>query len=253
MEVIILAAGMGSRLRPYTENTPKCMVELHGKPLLTHQVDVLKAAGLKNITAIGGYLKDQLHTVVDKVLVNEKFADTNMVESLMCAGKILKKGCVISYGDIVYSKAMLEAILGEDSDIAVAVDDNWLDYWKARFDNPLLDAETLKMSLNDELIEIGGKPVALASIESQYIGLIKVNAIGGNKIIETYKSCKKNGLMNGKPIHNAYMTDLLQQMIDEGVKIKALRTTDLWLEIDTTDDLESEITLERIKKIKNGL
>ena len=59
--------------------------------------------------------------------------------------------------------------------------------------------------------------------------------------------------MNGKPIHNAYMTDLLQQMIDEGVKIKALQMTDLWVEIDTTDDLESEITLERIKKIKNGL
>ena len=43
--MIILAAGTGSRLRPYTENRPKCMVELHGKPLLEHQLDILRAAG----------------------------------------------------------------------------------------------------------------------------------------------------------------------------------------------------------------
>ena len=229
------------------------MVELHGKPLLMHQVDILRAAGLTNITAIGGYLKDQLYSAVDKVLVNEKFATTNMVESLMCASKILHKGCVISYGDIVYSKSILEALLVEGSDIAVVVDDNWLDYWKARSDNPLLDAETLRMGKNGDLIEIGAKPASLRSIESQYIGLIKVNAIGGRKVVETYKRCSKNGLMNGKPIQTAYMTDLIQQMIDDGIKIKALRTTGLWIEIDTTDDLKSEITLERLKRIKNEL
>ena len=181
MEVIILAAGTGSRLRPYTENRPKCMVEPHGKPLLEHQLDILRAAGLISITAIGGYLKDQLYSVVDKVLVNEKFATTNMVESLMCASKILHKGCVISYGDIVYSKSMLEALLAERSDIAVVVDDNWLDYWKARSDNPLLDAETLRIGKNGNILEIGARPASLRSIDAQYIGLIKVNAIGGAK------------------------------------------------------------------------
>ena len=59
--------------------------------------------------------------------------------------------------------------------------------------------------------------------------------------------------MNGKPIQNAYLTDLIQQMIDDGIKIKALRTTGVWIEVDTTDDLRSEITLERVKKIKNEL
>jgi L-glutamine-phosphate cytidylyltransferase len=229
------------------------MVELHGKPLLMHQVDILRAAGLTNITAIGGYLKDQLYSVVDKVIVNEKFATTNMVESLMCASKTVQRGCVISYGDIVYSKALLEVLLAEDSDITVVVDDNWLEYWETRSDNPLLDAETLKFSVTNDLTEIGGKPVSLDEIESQYIGLIKVNARGGSKITETYKRCSKNGLMNGKSFQNAYMTDLLQQMINDGIKIKALRTTELWVEIDTTDDLMSEITSERLKKIKNGL
>jgi len=60
MRVIILAAGQGTRLRPFTDDRPKCLVELHGRPLLHRQLDVLRAAGLNDIALVGGYRADCL-------------------------------------------------------------------------------------------------------------------------------------------------------------------------------------------------
>ena len=58
-KAIILAAGVGSRLRPYTDDCPKGMVEVNGKPILEHQFETLKQAGVNEIIVVCGYLKDK--------------------------------------------------------------------------------------------------------------------------------------------------------------------------------------------------
>ncbi|MBK1652709.1 sugar phosphate nucleotidyltransferase [Halorhodospira halochloris] len=60
MRAIILAAGQGTRLRPLTDDRPKCMVELEGKPLLEHQLEVLRGAGIEDIHVVGGYRAEWL-------------------------------------------------------------------------------------------------------------------------------------------------------------------------------------------------
>ena len=60
MKAIILAAGKGTRLRPFNETKPKCLVELAGKSLLQHQLDTLSKCGITDIHVIGGYNADQL-------------------------------------------------------------------------------------------------------------------------------------------------------------------------------------------------
>ena len=60
MKAIILAAGMGSRLKPLTDSMPKCMLEIAGKPLLHHQISTLRRAGVRNIIVVGGYLAECL-------------------------------------------------------------------------------------------------------------------------------------------------------------------------------------------------
>ena len=89
MRAIILAAGEGARLRPYTLDRPKCLVELGGKPLLTHQVDVLKTAGIKNITVLTGYRADQIKALGYPTLHNPDYTHTNMVATLMCSAELL--------------------------------------------------------------------------------------------------------------------------------------------------------------------
>ena len=84
MKAVILCAGVGSRLRPYTSTKPKCLVELDGYSLIERQVKVLKYSGIDNIIFIGGYLSGELKkfTKSAPLIVNDKYHSTNMLYSL---------------------------------------------------------------------------------------------------------------------------------------------------------------------------
>ena len=60
MKAIIIAAGMGQRLRPYTADRPKCMVEINGRSLIERQVEAYRAAGIDEINVIRGYRGRQI-------------------------------------------------------------------------------------------------------------------------------------------------------------------------------------------------
>ena len=108
---LILAAGEGTRLRPYTYDCPKGLVSLVGKPLVSHQIDTLKNCGIDDIAIATGYKAEKFASLGCQMFHNERFASTNMVESLFSARPFLEqaKGDVlISYGDIVYQQKNLE-------------------------------------------------------------------------------------------------------------------------------------------------
>src|SRR5450830_115957 len=143
MRVIILAAGQGTRLRPYTNDRPKCMVELLGKPLLHRQLEVLRAAGINDVALVGGYCAEGLHAEGVEVVLNPRYAQTNMVATLFCAEALMVPGqdLLIAYGDIIYEPRVLEAVLQGDAQLSVAIDRQWRRFWEIRIENPLADAE----------------------------------------------------------------------------------------------------------------
>ena len=167
MKVIILAAGEGKRLRPYTQDRPKCMVEIEGVTLIDRQIEVLKSVGLNDILIIGGYKADMLRRTDTKLKINPRYQETNMVWTLFCAEEELSGDIVISYGDIVYSKEILQKLISSDSDISITIDKDWENYWSARNENPLDDAETLKLSDDGLVSEIGKKPQSINEIDGQ--------------------------------------------------------------------------------------
>lgn len=251
MRCIILAAGQGTRLRPYTNSLPKCMVELKGRSLIRYHIDILNACGIDNILAVGGYFSKKLLTVFSEIKENKQFENTNMVYTLMCAKDELLEGAIVAYGDIVYSKNILKKLMSHECDISVVVDDNWLSYWKRRNPNILEDAETLKINENGYLEEIGAVAESIDEIQSQYIGLIKVSQKGAKKLIDLYHTCVDGGYINNKPYRQAYLTDLLQHAIDANIRVCALRCCDPWIEVDTVEDLKNPLTAERLDLILN--
>ncbi|EHE51606.1 licC protein [Streptococcus pneumoniae 2081074] len=78
MKAIILAAGLGTRLRPMTENTPKALVQVNQKPLIEYQIEFLKEKGINDIIIIVGYLKEQF----DYLKENTVFASFSMINTL---------------------------------------------------------------------------------------------------------------------------------------------------------------------------
>lgn len=252
IKAIILAAGEGTRLRPYTENKPKCLVEVNGVSLLDRQLAVLNSAGIDEITLIGGYKSSMLNRKGIGLRLNADYAKTNMVWTLFSAESDLEGDILICYGDIVYSRDILLQLLKSDSDIAVTIDLEWESYWRARNENPLDDAETLKLDSKGQITEIGLKPNSVSEIQGQYMGLIKLSPEGVKIFKEAFDHGKTNGLV-GKNVENAYMTDLLMSIIDAGYRVQSIPIQSPWVEVDTVSDLTSNITRERLIKIEADL
>lgn len=250
LKVVILAAGEGTRLRPYTLDRPKCMVEIDGVSLIDRQLEVLKSEGIGDIVIIGGYKSEMLKRGDIKLKVNDRYFETNMVWTLFSAEEELEGDVIVSYGDIVYSKNILKALIKSKADIAVTIDMKWEGYWRERNENPLDDAETLKLRKDGTISEIGQKPSSLEEIEGQYMGLMKFSSEGVRQIKSAFHSALESGKLLGKEVENSYMTDLLQSIVNIGGKVASVQIDEDWVEVDTVEDLHAPITLERVKRIR---
>ena len=252
-KVILLVAGEGKRLRPYTLDRPKCMGEIDSISLIDRQLSVLKAEGLDNIVMVGGYKSEVLKREGVKLKLNPRYYETNMVWTLFSVEEELDGDVIVSYGDIVYSREILQALLESTADIAVIIDKEWEGYWRARNEDPLDDAETLKLRADGTIREIGQSPQALDEIEGQYIGLMKFSAQGVSQMKETFYAAVESGELLGKPIENSYMTDLLQALINSDKLVTSIPVYGDWVEIDTVSDLKSQVTLERVISIGESI
>jgi choline kinase len=182
-------------------------------------------------------------------VVNENYANTNMVESLICARSKFAASTIISYGDIVYERSVLTKLIAADDSIAVVVDENWKRYWELRFVNPLDDAESLKIDSEGYLTSIGQKEISFESIAAQYIGLMKFQSDGVRALERFYDDAKRGAasrllpVRNGSSFEQIYMTDLLQGLINAGHKLKAIPIKGGWLEIDSLTDYETYLRM----------
>lgn len=239
MRTIILAAGEGNRLRPHTLDRPKCMVELLGYPIVMRQLDTLRDAGVEDITLVTGYRAEMLNGFGVATRHNPEFASTNMVYTLMCARDLLdgKDDVLIAYADIVYEGRVLDAILSSESPISTTVDSDWQKLWGNRNEDPLTDAETLRLDDDSNILELGKKPESLKQIEGQFMGLIKVRADQVVMLVDHYDALDRDAVYDGKDFRNLYMTSFLQSLIDSGHPIRAVQISGGWLEVDTTGDL----------------
>lgn len=253
LRAIILAAGEGTRLRPYTLDRPKCLVEVDGKSLLERQLAVLSAESVEDIVIIGGYRSDMLKRPGVQLRLNPRFAETNMVWTLFCAEQDLEGEVLICYGDIVYSRDVLRSVLASDADIAVAIDLDWESYWRARSEDPLADAETLKLDATGRILEIGQKPKSLEEIQGQYMGLIKLRGSGLEAFRSFFSNARSSGQLMGKPIEKAYMTDLLQAIARSETPVMSVPVHGGWVEVDTVSDLESAVTRKRLLAIEGSI
>lgn len=240
MKAIILAAGQGTRLRPLTDDRPKCLVELLGKPLLEHQLAVLRSAGIENITVVAGYRSDQIERIGVNCLINEDYASTNMVETLFVGQSLMTadEDLIISYGDIVYEPRVLSAVLQCTAPVCIAVDSAWRRYWEMRMENPLEDAETLKLINGNKIVELGKKPEGYHEIQGQYMGLIKIRSDHVPQLVTVWSNLDRSRTYDGKDVKNMYMTSFIQYLIDINWDVRAAFVENGWMEIDTPEDLE---------------
>lgn len=258
MKAIILAAGMGVRLRHLTENKPKGMLEFNGKSLIEHLLVTLRRCGIDDIVIVRGYMAEKIDFPGVKYYLNKYYDKTNMVETLFCTEGELTDEVIVTYADIIYEVGVLKEIMESNHEISVIVDDNWKEYFKARLGgNPLADAESLVYDERGLIKEIGGQNPEIDDVQGQYIGLMKFKGQGIQILKDVYHKARDEywdkPWRSGKKFQNAYMTDLLQEIIDSGAKVHPVRIKNGWLEFDTVEDYENILKWQKDNTLKRFL
>ena len=234
MKGIILAAGRGSRMASLSDEIPKCLLKVGGKPLIDRQIEALRKGGIEDISIVTGYRRESL---TDRGLVefyNPSWSTTNMVYSLSQAKDWLcSSPCIISYSDIFYTSEAVVSLIKSSAKLAITYDPNWLPLWQKRFGDPLEDAETFRLNSCFILQEIGKKPNAIEDIQGQYMGLIRMTPEAWSEITDLRED------MQAVNSDSMDMTSTLQKVISRGkIGIEAIPYQGVWGEVDTESDLK---------------
>ena len=239
-KVLIVAAGLGSRLKKHTEELPKCMLDFGGKTLLQRQIDAYKQNGIKDISLIKGYKKNKINYKGIKYYSNTDFKNNNILNSIFYAEKIINGNIIISYSDILFEPFVVKRALESNHDISIVVDIDWRGYYVNRKEHPITEAENVIFNSDNEVVKIGKINTGRNDVHGEFIGMLKLSNKGAEIFKSHFNRCKK--LYWNKPFHRAkifqqaYLTDMIQELVDVGVKINCVIIEKGWKEIDTVED-----------------
>nr|AIF00982.1 sugar nucleotidyltransferase-like protein [uncultured marine thaumarchaeote KM3_13_H10] len=243
MKIIILAAGMGSRLRSLTNDKPKCMLKLFNETLIERQIKIFHSCNINDITIVTGYSSELIDIPDVNYVKNENYETTNMNESLFCALKPSSDPVLVTYSDIVFEQKIVQQMLEVTDGIRLAVNLNWKKYYQNRTMHPLSEAENVLVE-NGRIIQI--RKNISESLQNQkigeFLGIMMLSPEHVKILLERYSHLKKNHVghfHNSSSLSNAYITDMLQEMISCGINVNPVFTEGRWFEIDTPEDLKN--------------
>ena len=237
---VVIAASKGEQLQHLTKNKPKCMLDIHGKPLLERLTSTLKKDNIGKITVVSGYkskaIESELNLSNVNIIVNKEYNKNNELYSLYKAASEIKENCIICYGDIIFRKYILDALLSFENDIVIVVDALFKKK-KKDYEKDLVICD--RPFTGNYLLE--KKPASLkcicldekkCKVDGQWIGLIKTNIKGSEIIKDELKILSKQ-----KKFNSLTIPDLFNSLIKKKKKISVLYIAGQWLNVNDAFDL----------------
>jgi choline kinase/DNA-binding XRE family transcriptional regulator len=244
-KALIIAAGLGSRLKDHTKNLPKCMLDFGGKTLLQRQIDSYKKNGIDNISVIRGYKKEKINYKNINYFENTDYKNNNVLNSIFYAEKVINGEIIISYSDILFDSYVVKRALESTHDISVIVDIDWRGYYVGRKDHPISEAENVVFNSNNEVEKIGKINTGNEEVHGEFIGMVKLSNRGTEIFKEHFHRLKKTywnkPFQRAKIFQKAYLTDFIQELVDIGIKVHCVIIESGWKEIDTVEDYKKAL------------
>jgi choline kinase/DNA-binding XRE family transcriptional regulator len=254
-KALIIAAGLGSRLKNHTENLPKCMLDFGGKTLLQRQLDVYKKNSITDISVIRGYKKEKIKYKGLKYFENTDYKNNNILNSIFYAEDFINGNIIISYSDILFDSTVVKRLLKSNHDISVVVDIDWRGYYVGRKDHPISEAENVIFNSNNEVEKIGKINTGNEEVHGEFIGMIKLTSHGAEIFKKHFNRLKKiywnKPFQRSKIFQKAYLTDFIQELVDIGIKVHCVIIESGWKEIDTVEDYKKALIGFKKKFTKN--
>lgn len=234
---VILVAGIGSRLRPITDDRPKALVDLGGETILGRTVRLLAEYGVRRVVLATGYREDAVKAAMQgapltvEYCKNPEFDSTqNSVSLALCRGTIGSDAFFKLDGDVVFQRQVLERLDATSAELAVAVDAG-----------RTLDAEAMKVVASGTRITAFGKNVALSASAGESIGIERLSSAASAKVFDALERTVAGGE------RGLYYEDVYSRLIAQGsLSAELVGVRDLpWTEVDDFSDLERARELVR--------
>jgi choline kinase len=245
MRPIVIGAGRGSRLGPETEDIPKALVPVMGRPMLEWILEALGAAGFtrKDVVYICGYRADVVRSRYPEFtfVENTEWERNNILASLLYARDHLGGGFVSTYADIVYRGSAVKKAVASTHDKVLVCDTDWRRRYVARTQHPESDAEKMRAE-GDRVVELSRR-IASEAASGEFIGVTKFSPDGAREMLAAYDRVRPQWAgktwREGRTFEKAYLIDLFQDMIEQGSSFHRVDTHGGYMEIDTQQDLAS--------------
>jgi choline kinase len=247
---VVVAAGMGRRLAPYTDEMPKCLVPVRGRPMLARAIDHFRAHGVDEIVVVRGYKAEVLEARKGELgpgvrfVENRAYRDNNILQSLFHAADALDGAFLFTYADIVFTRDVVARLMAAEGDVCLVVDRRFRDVYDGRSEHPLPEAEVTQVGADGFVARVGKRALPPEEAVGEFIGLAKLSAAGAARFVEAWRALSRRYAgREEEPFQrnswrNAYLTDLLQHLIDGGERMTPVYIDGEWREIDTVQDLE---------------
>ena len=242
-KAIILAAGRGSRLMPYTKNVPKCLIDFEGKTFLQHQLETLLSVGIKDVTIVTGYLAHKIEEACQPYKTKIKFTffnnpdyeTTGTLNSMALTREEFQTDhfngdLILINSDIIFKKSCLENVL-HCKNTCVTME----------LGRHEVGATCVKVD-QDKVVDMGFLDHYDSSGLS--VGIVK---FAGRNVKEV-----KKFLTNYPPTIHSYVFHIIKHLIGQKVPVNySLCEYGKWCEIDSPADLKLyEHTIPSILKLR---
>lgn len=207
MKALILAAGRGRRLWPFTAERPKCLLEVGGITLLERQLHNLRAAGLQRIVVVCGFGVEKIRSVVDalpfadvKLLYNPFYAISDNLISLWVARSEMDEDLILLNGDNIFHPGSVQALLQQRAPCSL------LAARKARYAD-----DDMKLYLDGECVSHIGKSLDCRRTDAESLGMLSFRDRGAAALRQALEQI----VLNDSAL-SSHFPSVIQHMIDTG-------------------------------------
>jgi 2-aminoethylphosphonate-pyruvate transaminase len=229
MKTVILAAGMGTRLRPISNNIPKAFVEIDNVPLIIRSLENIKSFDIEDVIIVigygGDYFKKKIGTKYKKIkikyVLNEDFSKTGSMYSLSKTEGLVDDDILLFESDLLYEKKAIQCLIDskEPNEILIATLSG------------SGDEVYIVVNENNELINLGKNITNKQDAMGELVGISKLSL---DFLTELYKLAKVD--YNNNNLNYHYEEVIFKLSKTYPIKCKLIRDLN-WIEIDNLEDL----------------